>query len=381
MKKRVVAFILSGIMALSMAGCGGLNGSETVIEIGDAKVTADVANFYARLQQAQYETYYAAYMGEDMWSGEAEEGKTYEESVKEGILESLEMLYILDAHKKDYDVELTEDEKKAIEDAAAGFSEANGDDEKDVVSGDKKTVQKVLELMTIQNKMYDAMVADVDTEVSDEEAAQKSMQYVSFPFSTTDEQGNTTELTDEEKQTLKASAEEFRTGAAGAADFEAYAKEKGYTASVATFDAETTSPSQTLVEAADALGEGEVTEVVEDSTGYFVAKVTSLLDREATDQKKETIVEQRKSDRYKELCEEWKKDLDIKVHKNVWKKISFVKQGVTIKDTATEETDPAEDTETTEDAATTEDTENTDTTEDTDTTETTDGTEPAEAAE
>lgn len=337
MKERAVALALAGIMVLSMGGCGSkLDGNENVMEVGGTKVTADVANFYARYQQAQYETYYAGFMGDDMWSGEAEEGKTYEESVKEGILDSLETLYVLDAHKADYGIELTEDEKKAIADTAADFTDANAKEAKEAVSGEAETVQQVLELLTVQEKMRAAMTADVDTEVSDEEAAQKSMQYVYFSFTKTDENDNSTQLTDEEKKALKADAEAFRSGAAEAEDFAAYAEEKGYTASTMTFDAQTTSPSQLLVATADKLGEGEVTEVVEDGAGYYVAKVTSLLDRDATDQKKETIVSQRKSDRFDELCKEWKKDADIKLHKSVWKKISFVKQGVTVKDTTKE---------------------------------------------
>ena len=62
-------------------------------------------------------------------------------------------------------------------------------------------------------------MAGVDTEVSDEEAAQKKMQYVTFSFTTTDEEGNSSEMTDEEKAELKTQAEEFAAGAAGASDF------------------------------------------------------------------------------------------------------------------------------------------------------------------
>lgn len=337
MKKRVVALALAASMTLAMAGCSSeLDGSETVIKSGKTEITADVANFYARYQQAQYETYYAGFMGDDMWSGEAEEGKTYEENVKSSILDALKVLCVVDAHTGDYEVELTEDEEKAIKDSAADFAEANGLEEKEAISGDEETVEELLRLLTIQEKMRVAMTADVDTEVSDEEAAQKSMQYVYFSFTTTDEEGNSVQLTDEEKEALKTKAEEFKNGAAGAADFAAYAEEMGYEASTFTFDAESTGPSQTLIEAADALNEGEITEVVEDSSGLFVAKVTSLLDREATDTEKETIVSERKTERFDEICKEWIESGDVKVEEKVWNKISFEKQGVTIKDTTTE---------------------------------------------
>ena len=67
-----------------------------------------------------------------------------------------------------------------ISEAAKAFDEANGLEEKEAVSGTTENVERMLTLVTIQEKMQKAMVADVDTEVSDEEAAQKSMQSVSY---------------------------------------------------------------------------------------------------------------------------------------------------------------------------------------------------------
>lgn len=337
MKKRIVSLVLAAAMAAAaVTGCGKLDGSEVVAEVGDEKITADVANFYARYQQAQYETYYASFMGTDLWAGEAEEGKTYEETVKESILESLEDLYVLDAHKSEYGAELTDAEKESIKKAADSFVKSNGDAEKEVVSGDAETVQKVLELLTIQEKMRVAIGKEADTEVSDEEAAQKKIQYVRFAFTTTDADGNSTTLSDEEKAELKEKAEEFKKGAADAADFEAFAKEQGYDVSTITFDDTSTSLPENLLYAADMLEEGALTEVVEDSSAYYVGKLISLLDREATDQKKETIISQRKQDLFTETCEKWRKDAGVKVHKSTWNKIDFVKQGVTVKDTTAE---------------------------------------------
>ena len=52
MKKRVVACILAVACIASLNGCGSkFNGQDTVVEVGDEKVTADVANFLASLKQ------------------------------------------------------------------------------------------------------------------------------------------------------------------------------------------------------------------------------------------------------------------------------------------------------------------------------------------
>ena len=120
---------------------------------------------------------------------------------------------------------------------------------------------------------------------------------------------------------------------------ETVASAAGLTAQTATFDSESTSPDKDLIAAADALtNEGDVTDIIEIENGIYIAKLTSLLDREATDSKKESIVCERKEEQYDSLLEQWKKDTKIKEEKKVWKKISFEKQGVTIKTSDTSDT-------------------------------------------
>jgi hypothetical protein len=338
MKKRMVILAVAGILTLSsLTGCGKIKDTDVVATVGDTEITADVANFYARYTQAQYESYYSAYFGDNMWETEVEEGQTYEEYVKDSLLESLETMVLLEAHMDDYDVELSDDETQAIKDAAAEFVEANEEDTRDKVSGTQEAAERVLTLLTIQQKMTTAIEADADTEVSDDEAAQKSMEYVEYTYTTTDDDGNSVDMTDEEKEEVKEQAEAFAKGAKDADDFDAYAEDQGVTASTLTFDSETTSPSEDLIAVADELDEGEVSDVVETDDGCYVAKLTSLFDQDATDSKKETIISERKSELYESTCEEWKDAVDITVNKKVWKKISFTDLTVTIKETETED--------------------------------------------
>ena len=332
--KKAAALAVTAALAVSAAGCGSVKDSDVVVTIGGEKVTVGVANFFARYQQAEYETYYSGVMGEDMWSTEISKGKSYEETVKNQILETLENMYVLEDHMGDYKVEITEEEKKKISEAAKAFDEANGLEEKEAVSGTTENVERMLTLVTIQEKMQKAMVADVDTEVSDEEAAQKSMKYVYFPYTTTDAEGNQTDMTDEEKATLKTTAQTFldNLNANETKDIDTVATEGGYEVQSAAFDAKSVSPNADLVKAVDALTtEGEVTSVIESDSGLYVGKLVSLLDREATDQKKKSIVEERKQEQYEKLLETWRKDTKIEENEKIWNKIDFEKLGVSIK--------------------------------------------------
>ena len=179
--------------------------------------------------------------------------------------------------------------------------------------------------------MRTAIQAGADTEVSDEEAAQKSMDYVFISYQTKDDSGNSKDVSDDEKVQLKSQAEAIASGLKEGGDLNALAEEQGATVQTLTFDKDTTSPDEDLIKAADALGEGESTDVIETEKGCYVAKVTSLLDRTATDSKKSQIVQERQKKLYDDTVKKWRKKADIKVHKGVWKKVSFQKVSVKMK--------------------------------------------------
>ena len=335
-KKAVVLTAAGVFTAAAVTGCSGSVDTEAVVAtVGDEEITLGVANFYARMTQGEYETYYAGMMGttaEEMWSQDYDEDHTFEESIKDTIMENLENMYIIAQHADDYEVSLTEEEEQAISDAAEQFSADNTDEAKEAVSGYKKDIEKYLELATIQSKMDSKMKEGVDEEVSDEEAAQKSMQYVFFSYTSTDEEsGEVTDLTDAEKESLKTTAQTLADRTAGGEDMETVDAELGAEVQTATFDGESTSPNTDLVAAADALeNEGDVTDVVETDNGLYVARLTSLLDREATDTEKENIVEERRQDQYDSLLEEWRNGTEIDVKEKVWRKVDFEDLGVTI---------------------------------------------------
>ena len=343
-KKAAVLAAAGALTALSVTGCSGsINTDAVVVTVGDEEITLGVANFYARMTQGQYETYYAGFMGitaKEMWTQEVDGDKTYEETTKEALLVSLEDLYLISQHAGEYEVSLSEDEHKAIEEAVKKFDEANTDEAKEIVSGYRKDVQKYLELVTVSQKMADKMKEGVNEEVSDEEAAQKAMQYVYFSYTSTDDEGNSTDLSDEEKESLKGTAQTFCDAEKAGTDIETAAADAGVEVQTATFDAESATPDAALVAAADALAnEGDVTEVTETEKGLYVAKLTSLLDREATDAEKQNIIEERKQEQYDSLLEQWREDTEIKVDEKVWKKVDFIDYGVTVITSEEESTD------------------------------------------
>lgn len=332
-KKLACAALAGAMSAAVLTGCGEkqIDGTKALITSGDDVITMGTGNMFLRMNQATMASYYSMMGGSaaGIWEQDAGDGKTYGETTKENILEQLENMLLLKQHAGEYEISISQEEQKKIEEAAKSFIEANTEETIQKLSVSQADVESLLSLYTYQNKMYEPMTAEVDTKVEDSEAAQSRVTYCRISLSDKqNEDGTTTPLTDEEKQEKKTQAQEILDklqaleDPAGA-DMDAIAKEVDESLSSVenTFDEEDTLLDEKMKEAAKTLQDGQVYgEVVEGENAYYVVRMDSVLDREATDQEKENIVNERKQEAYNDLLEKWAEESDFKVDKKEWKK-------------------------------------------------------------
>ena len=203
MVKRTAVVTLAGVMSVGMlSGCGSkaLDGTKTVATVDGTDIPLGVVSLYAREQQQQTTTMYLNYMGsaDNIWDQTAgdDSDETYGDQAVTSSLESVEKMYILKEKAADYNVELTDDDEAAIADAASQFMAANSEETIKELAVTEDQVKTLLELQTIQKKMYDPVVAEGKITVSDDEANQTTFTYVSISTSGDD-------ITDEEKKTKK----------------------------------------------------------------------------------------------------------------------------------------------------------------------------------
>lgn len=376
--KRTSAKVICGVLTAAMAAtgltaCGDstvVDGTQTALVINDEEINLGKANFMLRYQQATMASYYetmSSMLGQeyslsfDALSDESDEDSpTVGENLKEDALTSIEQAFLMRQHASEYDVALTDEEVQGAKDAAAVFVEDNDAETLTKLGVTQEDIEDVMQVYAIQSKMYDPMIADVDTEVSDEEAQQSSISYVqvSTEGTETDENGETVELTDEEKAEKKEIAQTFldRLNASedpATADFSdlrteindelnaqrraeeaaADTAEDGtdaaedstdeiyLTASETTFGADDEDLDEALKEAAQTLSDGQVyAEVIEGENAYYVVRMNSVLDREATDSQKETIAQERQAEAYSNQLDTWVEESDISV-KRAWNKL------------------------------------------------------------
>ena len=358
-KRIMTAGLCVGLSMLALTGCSSKNNKDTVVAtVGETKVKLGEMMVAMRVNQANTETYLGSLFGEgvNLWEQDLTGyGTPYGDTFKESMLETYKEMVILEAHMADYGVEITADETAAIEAAAAQFVADNDEKALKAMYADEETVARVLTLYTIQSKMESAIIADVDRNVSDEEAAQKSIEYTLFSTAaTTDDEGNTVELTDEEKEAVKQQAQDTIDLVKGGMALADAVKEvnEDKTTITNTYGADSVL-SEALTTAADTLADGEVyAEPVEVESGWYVVQMISTFDEEATAEEKEDIIADRETELYNEVLAGWEPEV-YEVDSEVWGAVDFADQFL-IK---TEETEAASEAETTEAASEVETTE------------------------
>ena len=317
-KTAACGILAAALAAGTLSGCSkAIDGTKTVATVGDEKVTLGLASYMVRDQQAQTMSYYNMLMSQY------------------GVMTTINQLYVLKAHAADYDVTITDDEEKAIKEAAAEFIKDNDEKILKKLAVSEDDIVTYLELVTIRSKMHDPMTADVDTEVSANEKDQTRVTIVKVSTEGTekDDDGNTIDLTDEEKAQKKDLAQQVLDKVKASddvanADMDALAKEVDDSLS-ATAPAFTTAGStddtldEAVQDAALELKDGEVADsVIEGDDGYYVVRLDKMLDEDATENKEKTVISERKSDLFDSTLEDWVKEEKIKVKDKVWDQIT-----------------------------------------------------------
>lgn len=332
--KKITAMLLTAAMLTSftVTGCGSqVNADAAAATLDGKEISMGVANFMAQYQAAQSDFYFLSYYGEDMWTSDSGDGTTMTDSVKDSVMENIRECYLLDAHAADYNIELTEEEKTAITEAASKFLSDNSADAMDKMGATQETVEEMLRLYKIQSKMRAAIQEEIDTNVTDEECAQKTFSYVRFDkTSSTDTATDDTAAEDAGTETdNKEKAEEFLKEAGD--DLEAAAEAGEYTVQTCSYgagdleeDGNTTSMDVEVLKAADKLKKGKMAgSVIEADSGYYVIRMDSTDDKEAAKTKKESILTQRRNDKYSETIEGYKEASEWKINEGEWKKVNF----------------------------------------------------------
>lgn len=339
-KKKVMAILLStAIAASTFIGCGtdkakDYKDTDTVMFIDkDNKIDYATACTYTRMMQAETYSYMQSMLQRfnssavdvDMWSQSLEDTdedskkyKTYGEQFKGNTLDSLESLLLDKLYgSKEYEVTFTDDDKKECESVADEFIEKMSKDDLKAMHASKKTMMNVLELMTYETRVKNAIEADVDTKVSDDEAGQSTFSYVEIKKK---------DAKKKDKR-IKSLIKKVEAGT----DISTAASDAGFTAQSVTFttaDPEYDEYGKEMLKKASKMKDGECNSYKDAKGNTIILYMQSVNDQSATETKKDDIISDRKDKAYEDKLDEWKDKKKVTINKDAWNSIKTDKNEV-----------------------------------------------------
>ena len=357
---KLFAVALAGSMLFT--GCGKINTSATLITVknGDQTdtITLGYANFVARYNQALYDVYYGSYMGDDMWSQDMMgNGKTMEDETKDSVIEELENWYVETLHAEDYGVSLSDDDKKAIDEAAKSFMEANSGAAVEQIGATEEYLKQLLTDRTYAMRMEAAIRKEGEgkVEVTDDEAKQSTISYLFFATETesaaenvadavqdvidADQNGETSEQADANEKALADAKKAAKAADFNAADIAVEEEAQTFSFNPDDDPADVTGMPEEVIKTAKSLKEGEMSDVITTDDGYYVIRLDKKLDKDATASRKEELKNEKVTKYYEDILEGYKAKITFTVDDANWEKVKFEERFSNGAPEASDETD------------------------------------------
>ncbi|MDF2487036.1 MAG: hypothetical protein K0R46_3204, partial [Herbinix sp.] len=170
------------------------------------------------------------------------------------------------------------------------------------------------------------LTINVDTEVTDLESKQVTIQQILISSVDYDAEGKPIELSTEEKSEAYEKVRNLLEQAKTTEDFFALAEANSEAETIEYTFGRGEGPeeySDSFEQAAFTLKTGQVSEIISTDYGWHILYGVSDNNEDATTQRKEEIINQRRSELFAELYSKWTADYDVVVNSEAWNTISF----------------------------------------------------------
>ncbi|MDE7273754.1 MAG: peptidylprolyl isomerase [Lachnospiraceae bacterium] len=265
---------------------------------------------------------YEQALGSQIWET-SYEGETLEENVKEIVLARIARIKAMNLLAEKYGISLSEEETSRAAMAASQYYESLNDKERELINVDEKLLCTMYEEYALAGKVYEYLIADINPEISDDEARIITVQHILIKTYSLNEAGEHVPYSDEAKREAYRKAREALKRIQDGEDFTGLIAEysedsnSSYSFGKGTMDA-------AFEDAAFNLGTDEISDIVETEHGYHIIKCISTFDRDETDRNKVRIVEQRRKEVFNEEYSGFVEGLTRSLNEKLWETVGFI---------------------------------------------------------
>lgn len=227
--------------------------------------------------------------------------KKFEQYVKKISMDEVTRVYSMAALANAQGVTLTEEQKELAEWAAQECFQSLTEEEAAYLGISQGEVQGIYEKYALAEKLYLALVQDVNEEVSDDEARIMEVRQI---YTSSEEQA---------KKALEELGEESEFSTVAANYNEADEIKLTLQRGVLPQEAEAVVFS---------MEDGEISDLIKTDQGYYIFCCDNKFDEEQTQLHKKDIVELRKQEAFHSVYDPFLETIHSKLNENVWKELS-----------------------------------------------------------
>lgn len=327
---KLSAALMSAVLLITGCGAGTNNagntkvvlttgfGRDEVFRIDKASCRLPEIMVYLTNTKNQYEKT----LGSRIWEA-SYNGETLEENIKETVLARLARIKAMNLLAERYEIVLSGEELDNAAKAAKLYYESLNDKERELLGADEKLLCAMYEEYALSAKVYEYLIADINPEISDDEARTITVQCILIKTYSLNEAGEQVPYSALAKEEAYQRASEALRRAQEGEDFSSLTAEYNedsnsmYSFGKGTMDA-------AFEEAAFNLGTDEISGIVESAYGYHIIKCISTFDRDETDRNKLKIVEQRRKEVFNEEYSGFVEGLARNINEKLWSTVGFI---------------------------------------------------------
>lgn len=326
--RKYAALLLALGIAMSMTGCGSGIGTKVVLTTGFGKdevfrietssCSLPEIMVYLTNIQNRYESVY----GTEIWDTNVD-GVTLEQNVKDIALAQIAQIKTMNLMAEHYEVELGDEEKAQVENAADAYYNSLNDTEIEKLGVSKKMIRELYTEFALAEKMYQYTIKDINPEISDDEARTITVQHILIKTYALDGTGKKIEYTEQAKRNAYKEACEVYDLVQEGGDFDELIR-KYSEDDKSTYSFGKGEMDEAFETAAFNLGKDEISDIVETEFGYHIIKCLNTFDKDETDANKVKIVDQRRAEAFGQEYDAYVETLTRKLNEELWDSVGFI---------------------------------------------------------
>lgn len=334
--KKILIQLLMTALFIVMTGCGyqDKNNKDTkvVLTTGFAKnevfriekMSCKMPEVMVYLMNTKNQ--YEDVLGEEIWDV-AQDGENLKDQLKEMVIARLARIKAMNLMAQQQGIALDEETSQKVTEAAKTYFSSLSAEEKEALQVTEDIIVQMYKEKALADKVYEALIADINPEISDDEARTITVEMILIRTYHLNENGEKVEYSELSKQEAYEKAKAALQRAHDGENFEGLVSEYS--------DAENNILSfgkgtydEVFENAAFNLAKDEISRIITTEDGYVILKCKSTFDREETDRNKLKIVEEKRKEVFDEQYTAFIEGLTKTMNDKLWEKVTFIEEPV-----------------------------------------------------